>query len=216
MLFGRCPAPVARPVATDIDLATTPRVLAASARVVPKARSRSPVAAHARSVSRARVGADAAADAGLARRRLLRAVSHAFPTLDHVAEAPQRSVLASWAGLGYYARARNLHALARRVTTRRRADPRRSRGAARAAWHRCVHRGRRRIVRVRAPRRAGRYQRRSCAAPRVHADARSEVVARPARALGDRRAAATANRSRRVGAQSGADGARRADLHGAR
>src|SRR5436190_14253394 len=40
-----------------------------------------------------------------------------FPTLDHVAEAPQRSVLASWAGLGYYARARNLHALARRVTS---------------------------------------------------------------------------------------------------
>src|SRR3982751_6884771 len=39
-----------------------------------------------------------------------------FPTLDHVAEAPQREVLASWSGLGYYARARNLHALARNVT----------------------------------------------------------------------------------------------------
>jgi A/G-specific adenine glycosylase len=39
-----------------------------------------------------------------------------FPTLQHVAEAPQRHVLASWEGLGYYARARNLHALARRVT----------------------------------------------------------------------------------------------------
>jgi len=39
-----------------------------------------------------------------------------FPTLDHVAEAPQRKVLASWVGLGYYARARNLHSLARRVT----------------------------------------------------------------------------------------------------
>ena len=39
-----------------------------------------------------------------------------FPTLDHVAEAPQRSVLKSWAGLGYYARARSLHALARHVT----------------------------------------------------------------------------------------------------
>jgi len=38
-----------------------------------------------------------------------------FPTLDHVAEAPRRSVLKSWAGLGYYARARNLHALARHV-----------------------------------------------------------------------------------------------------
>lgn len=39
-----------------------------------------------------------------------------FPTLGHVAEAPRRQVMASWAGLGYYARARNLHALARRVT----------------------------------------------------------------------------------------------------
>src|SRR3982751_4400471 len=39
-----------------------------------------------------------------------------FPTLQHVAEAPVRHVVASWAGLGYYARARNLHALARRVT----------------------------------------------------------------------------------------------------
>jgi len=39
-----------------------------------------------------------------------------FPTLGHVAEAPQRSVLKSWAGLGYYARARRLHALARHVT----------------------------------------------------------------------------------------------------
>src|SRR3954470_13120313 len=38
-----------------------------------------------------------------------------FPTLDHVAEAPRRSVLRSWAGLGYYARARSLHALARNV-----------------------------------------------------------------------------------------------------
>jgi len=39
-----------------------------------------------------------------------------FPTLDHVAEAPRRDVLKSWAGLGYYARARNLHVLAKHVT----------------------------------------------------------------------------------------------------
>jgi A/G-specific adenine glycosylase len=39
-----------------------------------------------------------------------------FPTLAHVSEAAPRQVLAQWAGLGYYARARNLHALARRVT----------------------------------------------------------------------------------------------------
>ena len=39
-----------------------------------------------------------------------------FPTLQHVAEAPVDHVTEAWAGLGYYARARNLHALAGRVT----------------------------------------------------------------------------------------------------
>lgn len=39
-----------------------------------------------------------------------------FPTLGHVAEAPIEHVTDAWAGLGYYARARNLHALARHVT----------------------------------------------------------------------------------------------------
>ena len=39
-----------------------------------------------------------------------------FPTLGHVAEAPVERVTDAWAGLGYYARARNLHALARHVT----------------------------------------------------------------------------------------------------
>ena len=40
-----------------------------------------------------------------------------FPTLRHVAEAPPDAVTDAWSGLGYYARARNLHALARRVTS---------------------------------------------------------------------------------------------------
>ena len=39
-----------------------------------------------------------------------------FPTLHDVARAQPAHVLESWAGLGYYARARNLHALARHVT----------------------------------------------------------------------------------------------------
>lgn len=39
-----------------------------------------------------------------------------FPTLGHVAESPVDHVTDAWAGLGYYARARNLHALARHVT----------------------------------------------------------------------------------------------------
>ncbi len=39
-----------------------------------------------------------------------------FPTLAHVARARPARVLEAWEGLGYYARARNLHRLARQVT----------------------------------------------------------------------------------------------------
>lgn len=38
-----------------------------------------------------------------------------FPTVKALAEAPLDDVLAAWAGLGYYSRARNLHAGAREV-----------------------------------------------------------------------------------------------------
>ena len=38
-----------------------------------------------------------------------------FPTIRSLAAAPLEDVLAAWAGLGYYARARNLHACARAV-----------------------------------------------------------------------------------------------------
>ena len=38
-----------------------------------------------------------------------------FPTLDALARAPAARVRESWDGLGYYARARNLHALARQT-----------------------------------------------------------------------------------------------------
>ena len=38
-----------------------------------------------------------------------------FPTIEMLAAAPLEDVLAAWAGLGYYARARNLHACARAV-----------------------------------------------------------------------------------------------------
>ena len=41
-----------------------------------------------------------------------------FPTLHDVARARPKRVMEAWAGLGYYARARNLHALARQVTDR--------------------------------------------------------------------------------------------------
>ncbi|MCX5765381.1 MAG: A/G-specific adenine glycosylase [Gemmatimonadetes bacterium] len=39
-----------------------------------------------------------------------------FPTLEVLADAPPGRVMESWEGLGYYARARNLHALSKQVT----------------------------------------------------------------------------------------------------
>ena len=39
----------------------------------------------------------------------------AYPTITTLADAPLEDVLTLWAGLGYYARARNLHACARKV-----------------------------------------------------------------------------------------------------
>ena len=39
-----------------------------------------------------------------------------FPTLSDVARAKPAAVMEAWSGLGYYARARNLHALAKQVT----------------------------------------------------------------------------------------------------
>ena len=44
-----------------------------------------------------------------------------FPTLAHVARASPARVTEAWDGLGYYARARNLHKLARQITDNGRA-----------------------------------------------------------------------------------------------
>lgn len=41
-----------------------------------------------------------------------------FPTVQHLADAPLDDVLKHWAGLGYYARARNLHRGAQEVVTK--------------------------------------------------------------------------------------------------
>jgi A/G-specific adenine glycosylase len=38
-----------------------------------------------------------------------------FPTISALAAAPENDVMAAWAGLGYYARARNMHACAKQV-----------------------------------------------------------------------------------------------------
>ena len=40
---------------------------------------------------------------------------HTFPTINHLADASEESVLRLWQGLGYYSRARNLHATAKMV-----------------------------------------------------------------------------------------------------
>lgn len=39
----------------------------------------------------------------------------AYPTIRHLADASEEQVLKSWQGLGYYSRARNLHATARHI-----------------------------------------------------------------------------------------------------
>jgi A/G-specific adenine glycosylase len=41
-----------------------------------------------------------------------------WPTVEALADAPREEVLSAWAGLGYYARARNLHACAQTVAGR--------------------------------------------------------------------------------------------------
>jgi len=45
-----------------------------------------------------------------------------FPTVEHLAVAPLETVIDLWAGLGYYARARNLHAAAKMVVEEYRGD----------------------------------------------------------------------------------------------
>ena len=71
-----------------------------------------------------------------------------FPDLAALAAAPLEAVLAAWAGLGYYARARNLHACARAVAALG-GFPRDGGRAARAAGDRPLHRGRDRRHRLR-------------------------------------------------------------------
>lgn len=47
------------------------------------------------------------------------AFMEAFPTVRHLAEAPEEQVLRLWQGLGYYSRARNLHATAKHIAYER-------------------------------------------------------------------------------------------------
>ncbi len=45
-----------------------------------------------------------------------------FPTVEALAAAPVDQVMQAWAGLGYYSRARNLHACAKAVVERHGGD----------------------------------------------------------------------------------------------
>jgi len=59
----------------------------------------------------------AAANASQSSARVLpRRFMARFPTIDKLARARPKAVMEQWEGLGYYARARNLHALARVVS----------------------------------------------------------------------------------------------------
>ena len=122
------------PPALNRDLQHSAR----AGRLVPARPPRSALAAHARSLRRVGVRDHAAADARRHRdARTSRAGCGRFPTVRALAEAPLDDVLSLWAGLGYYARARNLHSAAREVTASYGgAFPDGDRRRARAAGHR--------------------------------------------------------------------------------
>ena len=85
-----------------------------------------------------------------------------FPTVAQLAAAPLEEVLSLWAGLGYYARARNLHACAKAVArTHGGAFPDTRRRTAHAARHRRLYGGRDRGDCVRPARKSGRRQHRA-------------------------------------------------------
>ena len=67
--------------------------------------------------------------------------SAAGPMVTALAAAALDEVLAAWAGLGYYARARNLHACAREVVARHGGRFPATEAASHAARHRRLHRG---------------------------------------------------------------------------
>ena len=195
-------------------------VRAAAAPLVPRERARPAVAEDARPVSRARLRADAAADAGLARRHALRRIPRGLP---HPARCRACEATSCDGGVGG---ARLLRAGAeppRAGAPRDRPRPRRRGGAAgrrrraaHAARDRRVHRRCGELVRVRAARRARGHQRRAGAEARLRAGDRPQVGTRTETRVADRTRAAAAYGFRHMDPQSGAHGARRPGVHGAR
>ena len=152
----------------------------------------------------------AAADHREGGRALLCALPRALSDVAELAAAPLDDVLKLWAGLGYYARARNLHACAQGGgRAARRAISRHRGGAARAARHRRLHGRRDRGDRVRPPRESGRRQYR--ARDRAAVRRRGGVAGRQAAHPRARRKSHAATPRRRF--RAGDDGSRRHDLH---
>ena len=119
-----------------------------------------------------------------------------WPTVKALAAAPLDDVLAAWAGLGYYSRARNLHKCARSSPQRpRRQVSRDGRRAAEAARHRPLHGGRHRGHRLRRGRDAGRRQHRA----RRRAPVRGAPAAARRQVARLKRLAATLTPARRAG-----------------
>ncbi len=83
-----------------------------------------------------------------------------WPTVEALAAASDEDILGEWAGLGYYARARNLIACAREVA-RRGGFPATAAELRAAAWNRRLHLGGDRRDRVRRKGAGGRHQRRA-------------------------------------------------------
>ena len=77
----------------------------------------------------------------------------ALPSVEDLAAAPEDTVLHLWTGLGYYARARNLHRCAREICREhQRPIPDRSGGARSTPGYRTLHRGRDPVTRHAYPR----------------------------------------------------------------
>ena len=110
-----------------------------------------------------------------------------WPTMKALAAAPVEEVMSAWAGLGYYSRARNLHACAQSGRVRHGGEmPSTEAATARTPGHRPLHGGRHRRDRVRQTRGSRRRQYRTrSGAPLRRARSRCPARRRELRAIAE-------------------------------